>query len=140
MQKRLLLLLTLTTLITGPLLLTACGNLRFPGVYRIDIEQGNIVDEDMQGSLKAGMTEAQVRFVMGAPQLVDPFDSNHWIYPYRLRRGDGSVVQSRITLWFEHGVLVRHEGTALPASARTHINTSGIGAASTATGTPATSP
>lgn len=138
MQKRLLLLLTLTTLITGPLLLAACGNLRFPGVYRIDIEQGNIVDEEMLGNIKSGMTQAQVRFVMGAPQLIDPFDPNHWVYPYRLRRGDGTVVQSRIDLWFdENGVLARQEGSAVPAAARAHINTSGTGAASTTSGSPA---
>jgi DNA polymerase I-like protein with 3'-5' exonuclease and polymerase domains len=35
--------------------------LRFPGVYRIDIEQGNIVTADMLEKLKPGMTEAQVQ-------------------------------------------------------------------------------
>lgn len=126
MQNRLLLALavTLTTL-----LLAGCSGLRFPGVYRIDIEQGNIVDQDMLDKLRVGMTAAQARFVMGSPQLTDPFDPNRWVYLYRLRRGNGELVQNRVELWFADGKLTRWDGTALPAEARNKINT---------TGTPAT--
>ena len=82
MQKR------LTILLTCVLLLAGCSGLRFPGVYRVDIEQGNIVTDDMVARLKAGMTESQVRYVMGTPQLTDPFEPGRWVYAYRLRRGD----------------------------------------------------
>ena len=39
------LLLSLTTL-------GACSNIGFPGVYRINVEQGNIVDQEMVDQLK----------------------------------------------------------------------------------------
>jgi len=92
MQKHLLVALAV-------LLLAGCGSLRFPGVYRIDIEQGNIVDDAMFDKLRAGMTEDQVRFVMGSPQLTDPFEPGRWVYLYQLRRGNGEMVRNRIELW-----------------------------------------
>lgn len=115
MQKRLLLAATVTA---ATVLATGCSELHFPGVYRINIEQGNLVDEEMLATLKDGMTSDQVKFVMGAPQLVDPFEPDRWVYLYRLRRGDGEIVQNRVQLWFADGVLVRHEGQSLPASVR----------------------
>ena len=45
--------------------LGACGNLGFPGVYRIDVEQGNIVTQEMVDQLKPGMNRNQVRFILG---------------------------------------------------------------------------
>lgn len=116
MQKRLLVALAV-------LLLAGCGSLRFPGVYRIDIEQGNIVDDAMFGKLREGMTEAQVRFVMGSPQLTDPFEPGRWVYLYQLRRGTGEITRNRIELWFVDGVLSRWEGKPLPESERNRFNT-----------------
>ncbi|MFZ5723808.1 MAG: outer membrane protein assembly factor BamE [Pseudomonadota bacterium] len=118
MQKRLVIALAATLLLAG------CSGLRFPGVYRIDIEQGNIVDDAMMGKLRAGMTESQVRFVMGSPQLSDPFEPDRWVYLYRLRRGSGELVENRIVLWFSDGKLARWEGQPLPAAARQRLDTS----------------
>ncbi|MCB1847693.1 MAG: outer membrane protein assembly factor BamE, partial [Halieaceae bacterium] len=36
--------------------LSACGFIGFPGVYKIDVEQGNIVTQDMVEQLKPGMS------------------------------------------------------------------------------------
>lgn len=118
MQKRHAVLLLLV-LLAG----TGCSNLRFPGVYRIDIEQGNLVDQAMLDKLRPGMTEAQVRFVMGSPQLVDPFEAGRWVYLYRLRKGDGELVTNRVVLWLEGGRLARWEGQALPDTVRLRIDT-----------------
>lgn len=123
MQKHLLKLMVISLLLAG------CSNLRFPGVYRIDIEQGNIVDAGMLEQLKPGLDPAQVRYVLGTPQLVDPFTPERWVYLYRLRRGSGDLVESRIVVWFENGVLARWEGQPLPPEARRQLDTSGIPAA-----------
>ncbi len=131
MQKRMLLACT-----CAAILLAGCSGLRFPGVYRIDIEQGNIVTDEMLGRLKTGMTAAQVRYVMGTPQIVDPFEPGREVYLYRLRRGNGDVVEAKLVLWFEGGVLARQEGKALPPEARSRINTSGAAGGGQATPTP----
>ena len=47
--------------------LSACSFVGFPGVYRIDIEQGNIVTEEIAEQLKPGMSRRQVRFILGTP-------------------------------------------------------------------------
>lgn len=119
-------------LLVGLLLLGGCSSLRFPGVYRIDIEQGNLVDDTMLERLRPGLNESQVRYVMGAPQLVDPFEPERWIYLYRLRRGNGEVVEGRVVLRFENGALARWEGEALPEDVRRRINTA-VGAAASPT-------
>ena len=54
-------------------LLAGCSSLRFPGVYRIDIPQGNVVTGEMLADLEPGMTPEQVRFVLGPSTLTDPF-------------------------------------------------------------------
>ena len=49
--------------------LGACSFVGFPGVYKIDVEQGNIVTPEMVGQLKPGMSRRQVRFILGTPLL-----------------------------------------------------------------------
>lgn len=112
MRPAILLCLLAATLMAG------CSGLRFPGVYRIDIEQGNIVDDEMLAKLRVGMSEEQARFVMGSPQLRDPFEPGRWVYLYRLRRGNGELVENRVVLWFSDGKLARWEGKGLPQSVR----------------------
>lgn len=105
-------------------LLAGCNNLRFPGVYRIDIEQGNIVTTEMMEKLRPGLNEEQVRFVMGSPQSIDPFEPGRWVYLYKLRRGNGEVIENKVVLWLENGKLTRWEGKALPESLRRLLSTS----------------
>lgn len=102
-------------------LLAGCSNVHFPGVYRIDIEQGNIVTAEMMQKLKPGLSEAQVRFVMGSPQVIDPFEPGRWVYLYKLRRGSGEIVTSRVVLWLENGTLARWDGEPLPEAQRRRL-------------------
>ena len=57
---------------------------RIPGVtpYRIEIQQGNYVSQDMVAQLKPGMTKEQVRFVLGTPLVTDIFHADRWDYVY----------------------------------------------------------
>lgn len=78
-----------------------------PGVYRVDIQQGNIVGRQMLGQLEIGMTRSKVRFIMGTPLLVDPFNQDRWDYLYSLRPGSGEAVRQRVTLHFVDDQLAR---------------------------------
>lgn len=80
--------------------LSACSSLQFPGVFKIDIGQGNILTQEMVDKLKVGMTPRQVEYVMGSPMITDPFHPNRWDYLYYLENGKGTVVNNRITLYF----------------------------------------
>lgn len=78
--------------------------------YRIDIQQGNMVTQDMIDKLKPGMSPSQVRFVMGTPLIVDPFHKERWDYVYMMQK-DGKVVEQRhITVVFENDKLKGLEG------------------------------
>lgn len=78
-----------------------------PGVYRIDIQQGNIVDREMLDQLEIGMEPRKVRFILGTPLLVDPFNQNRWDYVYSLRRGSGEETRQRVSVHFVDDRLAR---------------------------------
>jgi outer membrane protein assembly factor BamE len=86
-------------------------------VYRIDIQQGTVVTQEMAAQLHPGMTREQVRFVMGTPAVIDPFHSNRWEYTYRMSPGRGDPVERRFTVYFESDKLARFDGDPLPTEA-----------------------
>lgn len=94
-------------------LLTGCSGFGL-APHRIDVQQGNALDEEAVVRLKPGLTRSQVRFLLGTPLLVDPFRNNRWDYVYLHRRAGVLTEQKRITLFFDGEVLVRMEGD-LPA-------------------------
>ncbi|KAF0806502.1 outer membrane lipoprotein OmlA [Alcanivorax xiamenensis] len=93
-------------------LLAGCSSLRFPGVYRIDIPQGNVVTEDMLSGLQPGMTPEQVRFVLGPPTLTDPFTPNTWYYLLQYQPGNGEMVEQQIVVHFDQGQYSHYDGQA----------------------------
>ena len=101
---------SLIFLIASMVFLAGCANLRFPGVYRIDIPQGNFVTEDMLGQLEPGMTPEQVRYVLGAPTLDDPFTADTWYYLMTFQPGKGETVTQDILVYFDNGVYSHYEG------------------------------
>ena len=90
------------------LFLTAC-------VYKIDVQQGNIVTQEMVDQLRPNMNTRQVRFVMGTPLLVDPFHPQRWDYIYSNQPGGEERVQKRITLLFEDDRLIGLQGDYRPS-------------------------
>ena len=114
MQKTKLLLTSLT--LTGLLALAGCS---FPGVYKIDIQQGNVVTQDMIDQLRPGMTRKQVRFIMGNPLLTDTFHANRWDYLYSIQPGGGQRLQERISVNFSaDDQLVGLSGDFMPGVSR----------------------
>lgn len=83
--------------------------------YKIDIQQGNVVTQEMVSQLKPGMTKSQVRFVMGTPLITDVFHKDRWDYVYRNAPGGRLEAQRRVTLIFENDLLKRVEGDVTPA-------------------------
>ena len=98
-----------------------------PGVYRIDIQQGNVVEQQMLDRLEIGMERSKVRFIMGTPLLADPFNQERWDYVYRLRGGSGEEVSQRVSLYFADDRLARVEGDlaseAIPEATAERIQT-----------------
>jgi outer membrane protein assembly factor BamE len=80
---------------TLSLLGTAC-------VYRINIQQGNFLDQAAVEQVKPGMTRSQVRYLLGTPMVADSFNKERWDYIYYLRKGRTRHVDSRrVTVYFD---------------------------------------
>ena len=90
--------------------LAACGSFRFPGVFKIDVAQGNIVTKDMLQKLKPGMTKSQVRYVMGSPLVTDTFHPNRWDYYYSIRLGGRDPITKHVSLHFENDQFSHFDG------------------------------
>ena len=89
--------------VAAALSLTAC-------VYRMDIQQGNLLDAEQVDQVEVGMTRSQVRFLLGTPMVIDSFDSNRWDYIYSLQRGHSRRIQRRhLVVWFEGDKVTRIE-------------------------------
>jgi outer membrane protein assembly factor BamE len=83
--------------------------------YRPDVQQGNFVSQEMMAQLKEGMTHEQVRFLMGTPLLTDIFHADRWDYVFRLQKGNGEILSSRVTVFFKDDRVARFEGGNLPS-------------------------
>ena len=86
------------------------GTWKAPLVYRVDIHQGNVVDQAMINKLKPGMDKKQVKYIMGTPLITDTFHGDRWDYLYSFEPGRGEREQRRITLFFKEDKLDRIEG------------------------------
>lgn len=101
------------------LLLQGCGNipiLPFLKPYKIDIQQGNYVTQEMIAKLQPGMTRSQVRFALGTPLIVDPFRTDRWDYAYTLAKGGVLTEQRTVTVIFKGDALDRIEGDVAAGS------------------------
>ena len=90
------------------------STLSFPGAYKIDIQQGNVITQEMVNQLRPGMTRDQVRFVMGEALLPDAFNSDRWDYVYSFQPGGEKRVQQVLSVFFENDLLVNLEGNLRP--------------------------
>jgi outer membrane protein assembly factor BamE len=98
--------------------LAACNPLSPFTVYRMEIQQGNYVTQEMVSQLQPGMTKDQVRFVLGTPLLTDVFHENRWDYVYRRQRANSREVdERRLSVYFENDKLVRVEGDVVAGAA-----------------------
>ncbi len=90
-------------------------------VYKLEVQQGNVVTQEMIDKLKPGMTPSQVRYVLGTPLVTDPFHPDRWDYYYYLRRSKDKTGESRhLTVIFKNNVLAQitgdtHVKSAAPA-------------------------
>ena len=98
--------------------LPSCGYVpTVPGLtpYRMDIQQGNFVSQEMVSQLKPGMTRDQVRLALGTPLLTDIFHANRWDYVYWHEDASGKREQRKLAVFFESDKLARVDGDVVAA-------------------------
>ena len=83
--------------------------------YKITVQQGNFVSQEMVSQLKEGMTREQVRFLLGTALLTDMFHEDRWDYPFRLLKPNGELITSRLSVTFKNNTVAHFEGGKLPS-------------------------
>ena len=87
--------------------------------YRMDIQQGNFVTQDLVDKLQVGQTREQVKFILGTPLLTDVFHANRWDYIFRSSKGWRDPEKHQLTVFFEDDKLARWEANVPPSKADT---------------------
>jgi outer membrane protein assembly factor BamE len=89
-------------------------------VYRINIQQGNFLNQSAVDTVKEGMTRSQVRYLLGTPMVADSFNKERWDYIYYLKKGRTRHVDSRrVTVYFDGDKVARlDKPTAAEAAAQ----------------------
>ena len=88
--------------------LSACSS----WVYRIDIPQGNYLEQKDIDKLQIEMTKEQVKYVLGSPVVIDSFDQDTWHYVYRFKSGRSTKynAKKKFIIKFKDNKLVSAEG------------------------------
>ncbi|CAL7959434.1 Outer membrane protein assembly factor BamE [Gammaproteobacteria bacterium] len=100
MRKILLIFITMSLL----LLLGGCSKLR---PYRVDVQQGNIIDQHTATELHTGLNKNEVAAILGAPLLTDMFNTNTWTYVYTNQINGGKIEKKKLILEFKKDKLVQ---------------------------------
>ena len=106
------------TIIFLSITLSSCTTImeNLPGVYTLDIQQGNVINQDMIDQLKPDMTKRQVLYVMGSSMLVDVFHEQRWDYIYSEQLDGEQRKQKRLSLFFKDEKLSGIQGDFRPSS------------------------
>lgn len=99
------------------LTLASCTTIltNLPGVYTVDVQQGNMVDQDMIDQLRPNMNKRQVLYIMGSPMLVDFYHQKRWDYLYSAQIEGGDRQQKRLSLFFDNDLLIGVQGDFKPS-------------------------
>ena len=92
------------------LFLSGCS---FPGVYKINVQQGNIVTDAELAELSEGMPKSQVRAILGTPLVINPLDSDQDYYVYTFQRRGGEVKEQRIVVYYQDDRYTHHQAKLL---------------------------
>lgn len=85
---------------------TACSTVK-KVVYRIDVPQGNYLEQSQIDQLQIGMNREQVIYLLGTPVLNDPFSQQtRWDYVFIKRKGHEEPIQRTLLIYFNEKGLV----------------------------------
>ena len=109
---------TLAAAVAVAMIVTSCA---LPRVYKVTVQQGNVITQQMVDSLRPGMTREQVAYVMGEPVIKNPFDQDRWDYVYTLRVPGVVNEHKKMSLFFTDGLLSHFVGDLAPSDQQAEI-------------------
>lgn len=83
-------------------------------IYKVDIQQGNLLSKGTVDQLKPGMSKRQVSLLLGTPSITSPFERDRWDYVSSIQRRGRLIETKSLTLTFDGDALARIEGDYFP--------------------------
>ncbi len=105
---------TLILVIVSLALLAGCSPALVPSFYKVDIRQGNYIDQEMLNRVRIGMSKRQVQYVLGTPLIIDPFHQQRWDYVYSFQKAGEELESRHVSLFFSGDMLNRIDGDLEP--------------------------
>ena len=102
----------------GAVLLAGCS------VYRPDLQQGQSLDSEDIDKVTIGMSESEVREILGTPLVNDVFNNQRWDYIYfAYDRDRVQTNRSRVSIFFADGAVasIETDTELAPESEQVHI-------------------
>lgn len=69
--------------------------------YENPVQQGINLNPAQIAQLQTGMTQNQVSYLLGTPNLVDPYNANTWYYMYTNQEDHQPRVQHQLSIQFD---------------------------------------
>ncbi|MEM7054406.1 MAG: outer membrane protein assembly factor BamE [Pseudomonadota bacterium] len=82
-------------------------------VYKQNIQQGNVLDNEDIEQLEVGLTKRQVLVLLGSPAVENPFHADRWDYVNSFARRGGDAEMRHLTIEFENDQITRFYGSYL---------------------------
>lgn len=82
-------------------------------IYKQNIPQGNVLDEDDMEQLSVGLTKRQVLVLLGSPAVKSPFHADRWDYVNSFARSGDKAERRTLTVLFENDRVVDFRGNYL---------------------------
>ena len=83
-------------------------------VYRMDIQQGNLLKLETLDRVEVGMTKSQIKYLLGGPLVGTPFEENRWDYIYYYQPGnEGAAQRYWMIVYFEGNRVIKIEKDVL---------------------------
>lgn len=94
------------------LIAASCGGCGI--IYKVDVHQGNLLDEANVKQLQPGLTKRQVHALLGSPMIADPFHQSRWDYVATVSRRGSDPEIKNLVLTFDGDSLATIEGDYFP--------------------------
>jgi outer membrane protein assembly factor BamE len=83
-------------------------------LYKVDVYQGNLLDERNVEQLQTGMNKRQVMTLLDSPSIRDPFNQHRWDYAATISRDGDDPEIKNLVLTFEGDTLASIDGDYFP--------------------------
>jgi len=86
-------------------LLSGCSKGLF-SVHKLDIQQGNALEEEDVQRIQSGMSKDEVQAILGTPVVEPLFQPDRWDYLYYLKEADAKTIQRYVSITFKDDTVV----------------------------------